>query len=101
MTTPALTRTGRPRQPYHNPKHLRNIFFWIKHYIAEHGVPPSKTEMAAKYKVSTSVIDYWLRCMAEEGMLERLFGVARGIKLNLNYDFKKEKTHDRRTEPTA
>ncbi|QIG80088.1 LexA family protein [Stakelama tenebrarum] len=54
---------------------------WIKGYFAEHGVSPATREMAAAIGVSTTRVRALLRRLEAEGLIIRLKGVERGIRL--------------------
>lgn len=54
---------------------------FIVDYRTEHGFPPSVTEMVDRFGLARSTIQWHLERMAREGMVERVGGRARALKV--------------------
>ena len=64
-----------------NPDRTRQILTEIRLYGRLNGYPPSRRELAATLKTSTSVINYYLERMQAAGLVEVDWRTARGIRL--------------------
>jgi repressor LexA len=60
----------------------QQILDWIRHHLDEHGMPPTRAEMAAGLGFSTaSSAEDHLRALARKGVLELVPGASRGLRL--------------------
>lgn len=70
-----------------NPAHAeitprqQEVLSFIKDYIAEKGVAPSQTEVAAYLGVSQNSAAYSIGALVKKGALTKIKGIARGIAL--------------------
>lgn len=67
----------RPR----NDKRRVEIFHFIRRYREEHGYSPSVREMAAEFGTSTSVIDYHVAILVDDGYVGKSHGLSRTLHI--------------------
>lgn len=73
---------GKKDSSYQDPKFLISIYRYMQSYLEKKQRYPTNREMVeAGFATSTSVIRYYYKKMGELGMLERDFGVSRGVRL--------------------
>lgn len=92
MTQLPIPRTRiLPGQSY--PPHLEAIYEYMEEYSKQFQRHPSIRELTEKgFAASSSVIRHYFDRMIAFGMIERDFGIARGVRLIPRKDWKKHAT---------
>ena len=76
---------ARKKQKGLSDKHKR-ILDVLEHYTEQHGYPPSIREMCSRANISsTSVANYYLDRLEEQGYIERDRRVSRGVRVIKSY----------------
>lgn len=69
------------KYPFSNPDLLKKVYAYIQNYQTEFGKPPSLRTIGAHYKISQTGAMYWLDRMEAAGMIQRVNGVIKLLKL--------------------
>ncbi len=69
-------------QPPRSTRRQAELLTWMRRYIVQHGMPPTRQEIAQAFGFrSPNAAESHLRAMARRGLIELQAGTARGIRL--------------------
>jgi len=69
-------------RPYSKPEYLLKMYAFMQEYFKKNQRHVAISELVdAGFATSTSVVRYYFERMEEFGMIERTFGISRGVKI--------------------